>query len=106
MKASRGKVVRAEPIATLYEQGKVHHIGNFQALEDEMVSFTTLGFMGDGSPDRTDALIWGLTELFPRVVVSDEKIEPVEVIGRRSALGAPARGRVVRVREGSGDNDV
>ena len=90
VKASRGKVVRAEPIAALYEDGKIHHVGAFPALEDEMVSFTTAGYMGDGSPDRTDALIWALTELFPRVVVSDEKVEPVEVIGRslmRERLG-------------------
>ena len=80
--ASRGKVVRAEPIATLYEQGRVHHVGAFPAMEDEMVSFTTNGYMGDGSPDRTDALIWGLSELFPRVVYSNEKVEPVEVLGR------------------------
>ena len=71
VRASRGKVVRAEPVATLYEQGKVHHVGAFPALEDEMIAFTTHGYMGDGSPDRADALIWGLTELFPRVVASD-----------------------------------
>ena len=95
VKASRGKVVRAEPIATLYEQGKVHHVGAFPALEDEMVSFTTLGFMGDGSPDRTDALIWALTEIFPRVVISDVPLEPVEVIGRplmRERLGRSQSG--------------
>jgi predicted phage terminase large subunit-like protein len=80
--ASRGKVVRAEPIASLYDTGRVHHVGNFPAMEDEMVSFTTNGYMGDGSPDRTDALIWGLSELFPRVVYDNEKVQPVEVIGR------------------------
>lgn len=68
VRASRGKVVRAEPVATLYDQGKVHHVGSFPALEDQLISFTTNGFMGDGSPDRADALIWALTELFPRVV--------------------------------------
>jgi hypothetical protein len=52
-----------------------------------MVSFTTLGFMGDGSPDRTDALIWALTELFPRVVTSDGKIDSVTV---RSLSRVPA----------------
>ena len=81
VKASRGKVVRAEPIAALYDDGKIHHVGAFPALEDEMVSFTTLGFMGDGSPDRTDALIWGLTELFPRVIAGERSAEKVEVIG-------------------------
>ncbi len=68
VRASRGKVVRAEPVAALYEQGKVHHVGAFPQLEDQLAAFTTNGYMGDGSPDRADALIWGLTEIFPRVV--------------------------------------
>lgn len=59
--ASRGKVVRAEPVAALYEQGKVHHVGQFDALEDEQCAFSPLGF--DGSPNRVDALVWALTEL-------------------------------------------
>jgi phage terminase large subunit-like protein len=66
--ATRGKVVRAEPISALYEQGKVRHVGDFQALEDELVAFSTVGYMGDKSPNRADALIWGLTELFPGVI--------------------------------------
>ena len=57
--ASRGKVTRAEPIAALYEQGKVHHVGTFGALEDQMCQ--TLD--GANSPDRVDALVWALTEL-------------------------------------------
>jgi predicted phage terminase large subunit-like protein len=72
VKASRGKVVRAEPVASLYEQGRVHHVGSFAALEDEMIAFTSHGYMGDGSPDRADALIWGLSEIFPRVVSSGQ----------------------------------
>jgi phage terminase large subunit-like protein len=63
--ASRGKVVRAEPVAALYDQGKIHHVGIHAELEDQMTSFTTAGYMGDRSPDRVDALVWGLTELFP-----------------------------------------
>ena len=63
VKASRGKVVRAEPIAALYEQGKVHHVGSFPALEDQLVAFTNTGYVGKGSPDRADALVWALTEL-------------------------------------------
>jgi phage terminase large subunit-like protein len=59
--ASRGKVVRAEPVAALYEQGRVHHVGQFEALEDEQCTFTPLGF--DGSPNRVDAPVWALTEL-------------------------------------------
>ncbi|MBT8411782.1 MAG: phage terminase large subunit [Octadecabacter sp.] len=61
--ASRGKSVRAEPISALYEQGKVHHVGHFPDLEDQMLNFTTSGYIGDGSPDRADALVWALTEL-------------------------------------------
>jgi predicted phage terminase large subunit-like protein len=68
VKATRGKVVRAEPVAALYEQGKVHHVGSFPELEDQLAAFSTHGYLGDGSPDRADALIWGLTEIFPRVV--------------------------------------
>ncbi|MGE5589210.1 MAG: DNA-packaging protein [Bacillota bacterium] len=59
--ASRGKRVRAEPIAALYEQGKVHHVGGLPDLEDQMCSFLPEG--GDKSPDRVDALVWALTEL-------------------------------------------
>ena len=61
--ASRGKSVRAEPISALYEQGKVSHVGTFPDLEDQMCNFTASGYVGDGSPDRADALVWALTEL-------------------------------------------
>lgn len=61
--ASRGKVVRAEPIAALYEQQKVFHCGAFDAMEDQMCGMTAAGYVGDGSPDRVDALVWALTEL-------------------------------------------
>ena len=88
VRASRGKVVRAEPVAALYDQGKIHHVGNFPALEDELVAFSTVGYLGDGSPDRADALIWALSEIFPRVVYSDEKVEPVEVLGRPLLRGS------------------
>jgi hypothetical protein len=58
--ASRGKDIRAEPIASLYEQGKVHHVGSLIALEDEM---TTWKPGSKKSPNRMDALVWALTEL-------------------------------------------
>jgi phage terminase large subunit-like protein len=57
--ATRGKIVRAEPIAALYEQGKVSHVGAFPALEDQMCTYAGTG----KSPDRFDALVWALTEL-------------------------------------------
>lgn len=61
--ATRGKVVRAEPISALYEQGKVSHVGTFADLEDQMCNFTAGGYVGEGSPDRADALVWAITEL-------------------------------------------
>lgn len=61
VRASKGKRTRAEPIAALYEQGKIHHVGSFPLLEDQMCNFTPDGY--DGSPDRVDALVWALTEL-------------------------------------------
>lgn len=61
--ASRGKIVRAEPISALYETGKVSHVGTWPDLEDQLANMTPAGFMGDGSPDRADALVWAMTEL-------------------------------------------
>lgn len=62
--ASRGKVVRAEPIAALYEQGRVSHVPGLTELEDQMCAMTSAdGYVGEGSPDRVDALVWALTEL-------------------------------------------
>jgi phage terminase large subunit-like protein len=61
--ASRGKHVRAEPIALLYEQGKVKHIGAFPQLEDQLCAMRPDGYAGAGSPDRLDALVWAMTEL-------------------------------------------
>jgi len=72
--ASRGKAVRAEPVAALYEQGRVRHVGAHPALEDQMCEFTP-GETRGGSPDRLDALVWAITELMiagsagePRIV--------------------------------------
>ena len=59
VRATRGKYTRAEPIAALYEQGKVHHVGTFSDLEDQLCNWTP----GEDSPDRLDALVWALTEL-------------------------------------------
>lgn len=62
--ASRGKVARAEPVAALYEQGRVRHMGDMHALEDQMCRMTSRGYEGGGgSPDRVDALVWALHEL-------------------------------------------
>ncbi len=61
--ASRGKVARAEPVAALYEQGRVSHHGPMPELEDQMCLIAPEGYVGEGSPDRADALVWALTEL-------------------------------------------
>jgi len=58
--ATRGKLVRAEPVAALYEQGRVHHVGNLPKLEDQLCSWTP---DSPDSPDRMDALVWAITEL-------------------------------------------
>lgn len=75
--ATRGKWVRAEPIAALYEQGRVSHVGTFAELEDEMVMFGPNGLAGGASPDRVDALVWALTELFPQMTKKTPKAGPV-----------------------------
>jgi phage terminase large subunit-like protein len=61
--ASRGKAARAEPVAALYEQGRVFHHGDLGDLEDQMCAMTVQGYAGKGSPDRLDALVWALHEL-------------------------------------------
>lgn len=73
VQATRGKVVRAEPFSALYEQGKVVHVGHFPELEDELSAFSTSGYLGARSPNRADAWIWVLTELFPGLVRPEPK---------------------------------
>lgn len=77
VKATRGKAVRAEPISALYETGKVRHAGRFVDLEDELTAFSTYGYTGSGSPNRADALVWAIYELFPGLTkkerAADEK---------------------------------
>jgi phage terminase large subunit-like protein len=69
VRASRGKVTRAEPVAALYEQGRVRHLGVFSQLEDQMCAFTSEAHASSKnhsaghSPDRVDALVWALTGL-------------------------------------------
>lgn len=78
--ASRGKAIRAEPVSALYEQGKISHVNGadirdkdgirLSALEDQLCLMAPSGYAGEGSPDRADALVWALTELF---LFDDEK---------------------------------
>jgi phage terminase large subunit-like protein len=63
VRAKKGKWLRAEPVAALYEQGKVRHAGTFSALEDEMCDFGLDGLSGGKSPDRLDAMVWAVTAL-------------------------------------------
>lgn len=79
VKATRGKAVRAEPISALYEQGKVRHVGYFRELEGELTSFSTIGYIGESSPNRADALVWALTELFPGIVAPKQERPAVRV---------------------------
>lgn len=61
--ATRSKMLRAEPVAALYEQGRVRHVRGLGALEEQMGRMTAAGWQGAGSPDRLDALVWALTDL-------------------------------------------
>lgn len=70
VRASRGKLTRAEPISTLYERGRMHHVGAYAELEDQMSTWVP----GDDSPDRMDALVWGFTELM--IEEEEEKPKP------------------------------
>lgn len=76
--ASKGKVVRAEPVAQLFEEGKITLVGYFAELEDQLCGMTTAGYIGDRSPDRADAMVWGLAELFPAMTRKAQG-RPVEV---------------------------
>jgi phage terminase large subunit-like protein len=74
--ANRGKRLRAEPVATLYEQRRVSHVGSFPCLEDEMCAFGS-DAAASGSPDRLDALVWALTELMLPRYAGDPRIRRV-----------------------------
>jgi predicted phage terminase large subunit-like protein len=87
VRAKDGKVIRAEPVAALYERGKVYHVGEFPQLEDQLCSFT-VGFdrKAQGySPDRVDALVWLFTELFPDLTRAKADVSALFAGGGRSA---------------------
>jgi hypothetical protein len=106
--ASRGKAVRAEPISALYgferdgiwHKDLVRHAGEFRQLEDQMLNFSTAGYLGDRSPDRVDALVWALSDLFVVAGKDDGYIEwlrdeamkkkqlPVQVVKTNYAVGS------------------
>ncbi len=87
VRATRGKHVRAEPIAALYEQGRISHVGNFPELEDQLCLFTNSGFEGQDSPDRADALVWALNNLFSDIIYHTGP-EPEPEPRRRRDYGA------------------
>lgn len=68
VKASRGKCARAEPFAAMFANGKIRIVGRMVELEEELSGFSTHGYTGPKSPNRADALFWGLAELFPGVI--------------------------------------
>ena len=80
VRASRGKAVRAEPIAALYEQARVHHVGTFPQLEDQMCSFVPGS--DQKSPDRMDALVWAVTEL----LIDMDQQPSIQPLGRRVTI--------------------
>lgn len=84
VRASKGKVTRAEPVAALYEQNRISHVGTFPELEDQMVLFTPFGIEGETTADRTDALVWALNELFPQIIRNEKKRHPLRVEGVNS----------------------
>ncbi len=66
--AARAKHIRAEPISALYSLGRISHAGAFPQLEAQLCMMTNGGYEGEGSPDKVDALVWCLTELFPKII--------------------------------------
>jgi predicted phage terminase large subunit-like protein len=84
--ASRGKVIRAEPVAALYEQKKVHHVGTLAALEDQLCAFTSdYDRSRGGSPDRLDALVWALSDLMVKTWAEGPVVAPIIITSPRTA---------------------
>ena len=70
--------MRAEPVSAFFETGKVRLVGYFRELEDELTGFTTHGYMGEKSPNRADAMVWAISDLFPELI--KPKDEPQQVV--------------------------
>jgi phage terminase large subunit-like protein len=87
------KYIRAEPISALYARGIVDHCGQFEALEDQMCSYTPDFDRGHGSPDRLDAHVWAMTELFPSMVSDRQPLKgpKLRAPGNLGAQGWMAR---------------
>jgi phage terminase large subunit-like protein len=74
--ATRGKHVRAEPISAMYNTGMISHVGTFTEMEDQLCKFTSSGYEGEDSPDRAEAMIWCMTELFEEITADRSAPEP------------------------------
>jgi phage terminase large subunit-like protein len=85
--ATRGKHVRAEPISALYSLGRVSHVGTFPKLEDQMCQMTAAGYEGHGSPDRVDALVWLMSELFPQMTRKASRTVTLPSLGSGGWMG-------------------
>jgi len=85
--ASRGKMVRAEPVSALHETGKIKLVGRFDELEDELLSSTTNGYTGSRSPNRLDWFVWAIHELFPGLTQPIRIDRPVPPIAGHQYLG-------------------
>ncbi len=75
--SSRGKMIRAEPTSALHETGKIKFVGDFPDLEDELLSCTTIGYTGARSPNRLDAFVFIMTELFPGMTKEKKEHKPI-----------------------------
>jgi hypothetical protein len=113
--ASRGKVLRAEPVSALYEQGLVHHVGRFAVLEDQLCALTTAGYRGEGSPDHADALVFAITELMlndPAPILAyyrklvEERQQPAATAPSATAAAKPAPPAKIRLRVPDGISAV
>jgi phage terminase large subunit-like protein len=87
VRASRGKYTRAEPVSAVFQQGRAHIVGSLPELEDQMIEFTpgSAANRANGSPDRVDALVWAVTELFPSVMTPAKEF----TAPRRAPIYAP-----------------
>lgn len=97
--ASRGKYVRAEPISALYEQGRIHHVGRLDDLEEQMCMFSIDYDRKHGSPDRLDALVWGLSSLFDKIV-SRRKTDITEQSPAEARMEVDVHGALSRAKTG------
>lgn len=85
--ASRSKMVRAEPVSALHETGKIKLVGDFPDLEDELLNSTTTGYRGTRSPNRLDAFVFAMTELFPGLTRPEKKLDKPIVVPNLRRIG-------------------